>query len=73
MTFSRAVESKQRDFRTFVKVVGSDYKDELKEIGVDMGAEPFPKFAILADGVPRCVEDVTDESLSDLIGKHGRA
>ena len=38
-----------------------------------MGAEPFPKFVVFADGQPRCVEDVTDESLGDLIGKFGRA
>ena len=55
--------------RTFARIAGEKFKTELKEIGVDMGETPYPKFAVLVNGEVRIADDVVDVDLPGEVSK----
>lgn len=67
--FHSAAERYNTSKRTFARIAGEKFKTELKEIGVDMGETPYPKFAILVNGEVRLADDVVDVDLPGEVSK----
>ena len=55
--------------RTFAKIAGDKFKSELQDVGLDMGATPYPKFAIFVNQEVRMAEDVVDMELLSEVSK----
>lgn len=69
MFYSSAYERYNTSERTFARIAGDKFKDELQEFGVDMGATPYPKFAIFVNGQVKLAEDVVDVDLPGEVSK----